>query len=52
MRRQGDKRPKRIDYLGDVTLFKGLERDEEFEKLRNVIQAQGVADTWVVKLTS
>ncbi|KAJ2919959.1 hypothetical protein MD484_g451, partial [Candolleomyces efflorescens] len=48
----GDKRPKRIDYLGDVTLFKGLERDEEFEKLRNVIQAQGVADTWVVKLTS
>ena len=49
---QGDKRPKRIDYLGDVTLFKGLEKDEEYEKLRALPYAPTVAETWLVKLTS
>ena len=29
-----------------------LERDEEFEKLRSLPQAQVISDTWVVKLTS
>ncbi|KAF6763290.1 hypothetical protein DFP72DRAFT_875270 [Ephemerocybe angulata] len=48
----GDKRPKRIDYLGDVTLFKGLERDEEYEKLRHLPHSAVVPDTWLVKLTS
>jgi hypothetical protein len=48
----GDKRPKRIDYLGDVTLFKGLERDEEYEEARHLPHSHVVPDTWLVKLTS
>jgi hypothetical protein len=48
----GDKRPKRIDYLGDVTLFKGLERDEEYEELRHLPHSHVIPDTWLVKLTS
>ena len=48
----GDKRPKRIDFLGDVTLFKGLERDEDYEKLRLLPLSTSVPDTWLVKLTS
>ncbi|KAJ3535209.1 hypothetical protein NMY22_g6594 [Coprinellus aureogranulatus] len=47
-----DKRPKRIDYLGDVTCFKGLERDEEYEQLRHLPHSAPVPDTWLVKLTS
>ncbi|EAU90863.1 hypothetical protein CC1G_02250 [Coprinopsis cinerea okayama7 len=47
-----DKRPKRIDYLGDVTLFKGLERDEDYEKQRLLPQSQPCPETWVIKLTS
>ncbi|KAH6906386.1 hypothetical protein BKA70DRAFT_1372447 [Coprinopsis sp. MPI-PUGE-AT-0042] len=44
--------PKRIDYLGDSTLFKGLEKDGEFIKLRTM-PGEGVApETWVLKITS
>ncbi|KAF7985077.1 hypothetical protein HWV62_8947 [Athelia sp. TMB] len=32
--KDGGGRLKRIDWLGDVTLFKGLEKDEAFEKAR------------------
>jgi len=47
-----DKRPKRIDYLGNVTLFKGLGRDDDFAKLRLMPHSQPCAETWVIKLTS
>ncbi|KIK78432.1 hypothetical protein PAXRUDRAFT_834565 [Paxillus rubicundulus Ve08.2h10] len=50
--RQGkdkNKRLKRIDWLGDTTAFKGLERDEEFEKKRLLPGTQACAETWVVK---
>ncbi|RDB16901.1 hypothetical protein Hypma_002544 [Hypsizygus marmoreus] len=43
---------KRIDFLGDVTLFKGLERDEEFEKVRLLPGEKPCPETWVVKLAS
>lgn len=44
--------PKRIDFLGDCTLFKGLERDGEFSKLR-AVPGEGVAhETWVLRITS
>ncbi|TFK44135.1 hypothetical protein BDQ12DRAFT_672446 [Crucibulum laeve] len=49
---QADKRPKRIDVLGDATLFKGLEKDEDFQKVRMIPGGQVVAETWVVKLSA
>lgn len=44
-----DKRLKRIDWLGDTPMFKGLERDEEFEKKRHLPGSATVAETWVVR---
>ena len=46
-----DKRPKRIDYLGNVTLFKGLSKDDDFIKLRLMPHSPPRAETWVIKLT-
>ncbi|KAH7906166.1 hypothetical protein BJ138DRAFT_1094455 [Hygrophoropsis aurantiaca] len=45
----GEKKLKRIDWLGEATVFKGLERDEEFEKRRLLPGTAAVAETWVVK---
>jgi hypothetical protein len=47
-----DKRPKRIDFLGNVTLFKGLGKDDDFAKLRLLPHSPPCAETWVIKLTS
>jgi len=47
-----DKRPKRIDYLGNVTLFRGLGRDDDLVKLRLMPHSPPCAETWVIKLTS
>ncbi|KAF8800167.1 hypothetical protein BYT27DRAFT_7118072 [Phlegmacium glaucopus] len=47
-----DKRPKRIDYLGNMTLFKGLEKDDNFVKLRVMPHSPGCTETWVIKLIS
>jgi len=47
-----DKRPKRIDYLGNATLFKGLTKDDDFVKLRLLPQSPSCPETWVIKLTS
>lgn len=47
-----DSRLKRIDWLGDTTLFRGLEQDGEFDKLRLLPRGQGCPETWVVKLSS
>ncbi|KAI9571776.1 hypothetical protein HD554DRAFT_2016645 [Boletus coccyginus] len=44
-----DARLKRIDWLGETTAFKGLERDEEFEKKRSLPGTQARKETWVIK---
>jgi hypothetical protein len=44
---------KRIDFLGERTVFVGLEKNEEFEKERQLPgEPLGSAETWVVKLGS
>jgi len=48
--KDSDKRLKRIDWMGDTTLFKGLEKDEQFEKSRLLPGAQACPETWVVRL--
>ncbi|KAK7473168.1 hypothetical protein VKT23_001267 [Stygiomarasmius scandens] len=48
----GDKVLKRIDWLGESTVFKGLEKSEEFEKIRLFPGTTPVAETWVIKLGS
>ena len=45
----GGKRMKRIDYLGDATMFKGLYKDDDFEKLRLLPGEKKHSETWVVK---
>ncbi|KAG8214217.1 hypothetical protein J3R82DRAFT_11012 [Butyriboletus roseoflavus] len=40
---------KRIDWLGETTAFKGLERDEEFEKKRLLPGTQPCKETWMIK---
>ncbi|KAF8134285.1 hypothetical protein EV363DRAFT_1582409 [Boletus edulis] len=47
--RDRDNRLKRIDWLGETTAFKGLERDEEFEKKRLLPGMQACKETWVIK---
>ncbi|KAG1725425.1 uncharacterized protein EDB91DRAFT_92266 [Suillus paluster] len=44
-----EKRLKRVDWLGDTPMFKGLEKDEDFEKKRLLPGSAGVAETWVVR---
>jgi len=53
-RQEGDTdgRLKRIDWLGDTTLFRGLEQDGEFEKMRLLPRGQGCPETWVVRLSA
>jgi hypothetical protein len=46
-----DKRLKRIDWLGGTTVFGGLERDGDFEKLRLLPGVQTCPETWVLQLT-
>ncbi|KAL4078208.1 hypothetical protein V8B97DRAFT_2003458 [Scleroderma yunnanense] len=43
------KKLKRIDWLGDMTAFKGLEKDDEFEKKRLLPEALACPETWIVK---
>ncbi|KAK1222046.1 hypothetical protein PQX77_015145 [Marasmius sp. AFHP31] len=50
--KDGEKAIKRIDYLGDNTRFKGLEKVEDFEKARLLPGKKAVAETWVVKLST
>ena len=47
-----DKRPKRIDFLGETTLFRGLEKDDEFAKAMLLPGSKAWTETWVVKLIS
>lgn len=50
--RTNDKQLKRIDYLGEATLFKGLCKDEDYEKQRLLPSDKGCPDTWLVKFGS
>jgi len=47
--KERDKRYKRIDWLGQATMFKGLDKDEEFEKQRLLPGSEPCPDTWVVQ---
>jgi hypothetical protein len=47
-----DKWLKRIDWLGETTLFRGLEQDADFEKLRLLPGVQACSETWVVRLSA
>jgi len=47
-----DSQLKRIDWLGGQTIFKGLDRLEEFQELRLLPGAEPCTETWVVKLSS
>ncbi|KAJ7130821.1 hypothetical protein C8R43DRAFT_1239885 [Mycena crocata] len=47
-----DSRLKRIDWLGGNTIFKGLDRLEEFQESRLLPGSEPCAETWVVKLGS
>ncbi|KAI6040614.1 hypothetical protein EDC04DRAFT_1459116 [Pisolithus marmoratus] len=40
---------KKIDWLGDMTAFRGLEKDSEFEKKRLLPGMAPCPETWVVK---
>lgn len=46
-----DKALKRIDWLGDGTIFRGLEKVEDFQKIRLLPGSDPVAETWVVKMS-
>lgn len=48
----GAKVYKRIDYLGDATVFRGLERDDELMQLRYMPDLKPVSETWVVKMST
>ncbi|KAJ7497647.1 hypothetical protein FB451DRAFT_1212248 [Mycena latifolia] len=47
-----DARLKRIDWLGGNTIFKGLDRMEEFQEQRLLPGEEPCVETWVVKLGS
>ncbi|KAF8907816.1 hypothetical protein CPB84DRAFT_1767644 [Gymnopilus junonius] len=46
--------PLRIDYLGDLTQFRGLEKDDDYAKKRYLPshQAPKCDENWMVKLTT
>ncbi|KAM6501870.1 hypothetical protein JOM56_001847 [Amanita muscaria] len=50
-RRRGDKKEsneiKRIDFLGEETIFKGLEKDDDLAKVRLLPGTQGCEETWI-----
>jgi hypothetical protein len=45
-----DMHMKRVDWLGDRTMFKGLEQDDDFQKARLVPGTVSCSDTYLVKL--
>lgn len=50
--RNAERHAKRIDFLGDVTLFRGLEKDDELAKLRCMPGETQWQETWAVKFIS
>ena len=49
---EDDVRPKRIDWLGDMTLFRGLERDDAFAKRILLPGKDEDMETCVIRLDS
>lgn len=47
--KDGDRRLKRIDWLGEETFFRGLEKDDDFERQRLLPGSQQCVETWVVR---
>jgi len=45
----GLKKVRRIDWLGEKTSFKGLEKDDDFVKARLLPGGEACKETWVVK---
>jgi hypothetical protein len=45
-------RLKRIDWLGEATIFSGLEKDEEFIEKRNFPGGKEIKETWVMTFSS
>lgn len=43
-------RVKRIDWLGQNTVFKGLEKNEDFEKARLMPGSKPCPETWLIRL--
>lgn len=48
---KADKHPKRIDTLGNLTIFRGLELDNDYAKLRLLPLSKKCDETWVVRLS-
>ncbi|KAJ3773019.1 hypothetical protein FB446DRAFT_734620 [Lentinula raphanica] len=46
-----DKALKRIDWLGESTIFRGLEKIEDFQKMRLLPGVDPCSETWVVKMS-
>jgi hypothetical protein len=44
-----DRKLKRIDWLGDRTTFKGLDKDDDFAKRRLLPGSSPCAETWIVR---
>ena len=44
-----DPMPLRIDYLGDMTIFKGLEKDDAYAQ-KMLMPGRGRGETWVIRL--
>ena len=47
-----DMKPRRIDWLGDATVFAGLVRDDAFVKQVTMPGRKDSADTWVIQLAA
>ncbi|KAG5639031.1 hypothetical protein H0H81_007644 [Sphagnurus paluster] len=43
---------RRIDYLGEATMFRGLDKDDDFDKARLLPGAKGCTETWVVSFST
>jgi len=46
----GAKKLKRLDWLGDAFVFRGLEKDDEFSKRRMAYADEEISETVVVKM--
>ena len=47
-----DRALKRIDFLGEDVIFRGLEKDDDYAKKRLFPTEQECAETWVVRMGS
>jgi hypothetical protein len=50
-RKRGDRVLRRIDYLGESTVFRGLEKANDFQRMRLLPGTEARWETWVVKMS-